>query len=85
MKNLLEELWNEYLFEKCTVVTDKERSNIKKEKEIKSELSLSQENEKLLENYLDLLYATSSEREKTSFFKGIQFGVQFIVEALGKK
>ncbi|MBQ7896913.1 MAG: hypothetical protein IJ323_00670 [Clostridia bacterium] len=85
MKNLLEELWNKYLFEKCAVVTEKERSNIKKEIEIKNELMLTKENEKLFENYLDLLYDTSTEREKTSFLKGIQFGVQFIVEALGKK
>ena len=84
MKELLENLWNDYLMEKCAVIdTEEERELNKTAAELHENLNnlLNEEQKNALELYVDALLDSESLLVKKAFFKGCEFAVSFILEA----
>ena len=82
MNLLFEDLWNDYQYEKNSVMIEREKECINKEKELQERFCLTSEDKELFEIYFKLLADICTEREKKSFFEGLRFGVRFIIEAL---
>ncbi len=84
MKKTLENLWNEYLLEKCAVIdTEEERALLRKTAE-KHEIinsMLTKEQSTAIESYIDALCEIHSSFSQKAFLKGCEFAVSFIFEA----
>lgn len=88
MKNTLENLWNEYLIDKCAVIdTDEERNLTKKVVELHEKVNyLSDKDQKLaIEKYTDTLQELNALFVKKAFFKGCEFAVSFLLETRNTK
>ena len=84
MKETLEKLWDEYLFEKCAVIdTDEERQPTKRAIELheKANTLLNKDQQEAIETYVDAIYDIESLFAKKAFFKGCEFAVSFLLEA----
>ena len=84
MKELLENLWNDYLMEKCAVIdTEEERELNKIAAEMHENLNnlLNKEQKDALEEYVDAVFDGEAVFVKKAFFKGCEFAVSFILEA----
>ena len=89
MKVTLEELWEEYLSEKCAALdTDEERKFMKETVELhtKANALLNQDQQDAVEKYVDALCEVETHFEKKAFLMGCKFAVSFLLEArcLGK-
>ncbi len=89
MKETLEKLWNEYLWDKCAAIdTDEERKLTKKTVELqeKANALLNKEQKEAVEKYVDLLCDVDALFVKKAFFKGCEFAVSFLLQSgnLGK-
>ncbi len=90
MKETLEKLWTEYLFDECAVIdTDEERKLTKRAIELheKANALLNKDQQDAIETYIDALYDIETLFAKKAFFKGCEFAVSFLLETgiLGKK
>ncbi len=84
MKETLEKLWDEYLWEKCSALnTDEERNLTKKTIELheKAYALLNKDQQDAIEKYVDALYDVEALFVKKAFFKGCKFAVSFLLEA----
>ncbi len=84
MKETLEKLWNEYLWEKCSEIdTDEERRLTKYAAELheKASASLSKDQEAAVEKYVDALCDIQELFVKKAFFKGCEFAVSFLLNS----
>ncbi len=84
MKETLEKLWNEYLWEKCSEIdTDEERRLTKYAAELheKASASLSKDQEAAVEKYVDALCDIQELFVKKAFFKGCKFAVSFLLNS----
>ena len=85
MRETLEKLWQDYLLEECdSVKTSKERKMMKNAVELHENLSeiLSEEQRNALEKYIDTVCEIDSIFAKKAFFKGCEFVVSFLLEAV---
>lgn len=85
MKKTLEKLWNEYLFEECSVIdTEEEKALLKKAAELhhKANELLTSEQIAAVEKHIEALYKMQDFFAKKAFFKGCQLAVSFIFEAV---
>ena len=85
MKKTLEKLWNEYLLDECSSLdTDEGRNLTKKAAELhkKADSLLNKEQKDAVESYVEALYSIESFFVKKAFFKGCEFAVSFLLEAL---
>ena len=83
MNDTLEKLWNEYLFDECSVLdTDEERNLTKRAFELheKANALLNKDQQDAIETYIDALYDLEALFAKKAFFKGCEFAVSFILE-----
>ena len=83
MKETLEQLWDEYLSEKCAFVnTDEERELMKKTVELHEQANalLNKEQQDAVEQYVDALGDNEALFVKKAFFKGCEFAVSFLLE-----
>ena len=81
MKEMLEKLWKEYLFEECaTIDTDEERRLTKKaaEQHEKVNASLNKEQQDGVEKYVDSLHDIEALLVKKAFFKGCELAFSFL-------
>ena len=84
MKQMLEKLWNQYLFEECsTIETKEEKAFIKKAALLheKANALMNRAQEEALENYLDALHENESFLMKKAFYKGVRFAFSLLLEA----
>ena len=84
MGKTLENLWDEYLMDKCALIdTDEERRLTKKASELHEELNalLNKEQENATERYVDAVLALEAMLVRKAFLKGCEFAVAFITEA----
>ena len=84
MKTTLEKLWDEYLFSECAVLdTDEERSLTKKADELHKKMNSLTNNEQqaIIEKYIDALYDLEDLFVKKAFVKGCEFAVSFLLES----
>ncbi len=84
MKESLEKLWNEYLWEKCSEIdTNEERRLTKYAAELheKASASLSKDQEAAVEKYVDALCDIQELFVKKAFFKGCEFAVSFLLNS----
>ena len=82
MKEILEGLWNEYLWEKCAALdTDEERRLTEKALKLhkKANALLNKEQEAAVEKYIDALCNIEAILVKKAFFKGCEFAVSFLL------
>jgi len=85
MKALLEDLWDKYQFERSVQLTPFEKEQLKELEEARAKINLQGEREEAFEKYFTLLSSINEERNKNSFFEGIKFGVNFIMETFINK
>ena len=84
MKETLEKLWNEYLFDECAAIdTDEERELTKKAVELqeKANALLNKEQKEAVEKYVDILCDVDALFVKKAFFRGCEFAVSFLLES----
>ena len=84
MKETLEKLWNEYLFDECAAIdTDEERELTKKAVELqeKANALLNKEQKEAVEKYVDILCNVDALFVKKAFFRGCEFAVSFLLES----
>lgn len=84
MKETLEKLWQEYLFDDCALVNSlEERELTKKAGELREKLNelLSEEQRLVTEKYIDTLCDIDFIFAKKAFLKGCEFTVSFLLEA----
>lgn len=84
MKETLEKLWNEYLWDECAAIdTDEERNLTKKTIELheKANALLNDKQKDAVEKYVDALCEIDSFFLKKAFLKGCEFAVSFLLEA----
>ena len=84
MKKILENLWNEYLLDKCAIIdTYEEKSLTKKAAELhqKANSLLDKEQKDAVDKYIDELCNIEALFAKKAFLKGCEFAVSFIFEA----
>ena len=83
MKETFEKLWNDYFYEECAVIdTEEERALIRKTAETHEKLNriLTNEQNEMLEKYIEVLYENQGLYLKKGFFKGCKFAISFILE-----
>lgn len=83
MKQILENLWNEYLWDQCAAIdTDEERKLTKLSAELheKATASLNEEQKENVQKYIETLCHLDSLFVKKAFFKGCEFSVSFLLE-----
>ena len=83
MKEILNNLWNEYFSEECiSVNTNEEKELIKKLADIreKTNAKLNEEQKNAVEKCIEAVYDVESAYRKKSFFKGCEFAVSFLFE-----
>ena len=83
MKETLEQLWDEYLSEKCAFVnTDEERKLMKHTVELHEQANalLNQEQRDAVEKYVDALCDSEAVFVRKAFFTGCEFAVSFLLE-----
>lgn len=83
MKKTFEKLWNEYLWDECSVIdTDEERQITKKTAELqeKANALLNKEQQDAVEKYVEAVYDGETLFVKKAFFKGCEFAVSFLLE-----
>ena len=83
MKNILENLWNEYLLDECAVMdTDEERTLTKKAVELHeiANALLNKEQEDAIEQYVNVLHDIEALFAKKAFFKGCEFALAFLLD-----
>ena len=84
MKQILDNLWNGYVFDECSEMdTDEERNFTKKAAELheKANALLNKEQQEAVEKYVDALYDIEMLFAKKAFFKGCKFSVSFLLES----
>ena len=88
MKISLDDLWNEYLFEKCSEIeSDEERKLTQRIAELHNKVNylLNEDQQKAVEEYIGALYDIDALFVKKAFFKGCRFAVSFFTDtALNK-
>ena len=85
MKNTLERLWNNYLSDECAKMnTEEERLLTKASAELHQKVSalLNQEQEAAMRSYVDTLCNLDAIFAKKAFFRGCEFAVSFLLEAM---
>ena len=87
MKKILEKLWDEYLSNECAVIdTDEERAlageAVRLHEGVNNSLSLEQQ--KAVEEYIDALCDIEGLFVKKAFFSGCKFATAFLLEVLGR-
>ena len=88
MNKILENLWNDYLLDRCAVMdTDEERRLIKTTVELheKANALLNKSQQDAVESYVDALCDLESLFVKKAFFKGCKFAVSFLLETIETK
>lgn len=81
MKDILENLWDEYFAEACAVIeTEDERNLSKKAADMhgKANAMLTKEQSETIEAYIDVLCELQASFVKKAFFKGSEFAVAFM-------
>ena len=84
MKNTLENLWNEYLSSECAIIdTDDERRLTKTTAELHEKVNamLNDEQNAVLEIFVDALCDANAIFTKKAFLKGCEFAVCFLLES----
>ncbi len=84
MKEIIEDLWSEYLIEKCAVITtDKERELTKKAAELHKKVNelLNKAQLDAVQEYVDTVYDINALFTKKAFCKGCEFAISFFLEA----
>ncbi len=84
MKEILENLWNEYFAEECAVIdTDEERAFLVRTGELHESVNelLTKEQRETIEKYIEALYEMQNLFVKKAFFKGCEFATTFLFEA----
>ncbi len=84
MKTTLEKLWNEYLLDECAVIdTDEEMELTRKTAELHKKVNalLNEEQQEVVEKYVDALYDIHALFAEKAFIKGCEFSVSFLWEA----
>lgn len=77
MKEMLENLWNNYFAEECAVInTKEERALAKKIVEMRDQITA--EAAEALEQYVEALFESQGVFIKKAFFKGCEFTVSFL-------
>ena len=82
MNKILNDLWDEYMAERCAMIsTEDERMLIKKAARLHERVSdlLDEKQRAVLEEYIEALYDTNALLSKKAFFKGCEFGISFIL------
>ena len=85
MKEILENLWDEYLSDKCAYINTEEESNLTKAAaSLHEEVNamLNEEQQKAVERYVDAIYDNVAFFSKKAFFSGCKFSVSFFLEAI---
>ena len=85
MKKRLENLWNEYLLDKCAAIdTYEEKALTKKAAELheKANSLLDKEQKDAVDKYIDELSNIEALFAKKAFLKGCEFAVSFIFETV---
>lgn len=80
MKEIFENLWNEYLWDKCTTIdSDEERELIKRSAQLHEKVNalLDDDEEKAVNKYIDSIYDIESLFIKKAFFKDCEFATAF--------
>ena len=88
MKETLEKLWNEYLANECSAIsTDEERNLTRKTVELHKKANTLLNNNQIsaVEKYVDALCDIEALFVKKAFFKGCEFSISFLLEALNFK
>ena len=83
MKKTLERLWSDYLLDECAAIdTDEERklTNLAIELHERANALLDQEQQDVVEKYVDALCDINAVFAKKAFVKGCEFGVSFLLE-----
>jgi len=83
MKKVIEEFWSEYFFEKCAAIDSvEEKELIKKAAELHKNInrSMTEEQNAILEKYIEVLYKMQALFCKKTFFKGCEFAISFLLE-----
>ena len=84
MRKTLENLWNNYFSDECSIIdSEKEKelaeNAVEKHKIVKS--LLTEEQCKVIEDYVDTLNEFHNSFVKKAFFKGCEFAISFFLEA----
>ena len=84
MKSTLDELWYSYQFEKSAIMNEEQRKILDtlmlNGKELQSQLN--QEQNDLLEKYVENIHEIDSISERKAFISGVRFATAFLFEAL---
>lgn len=83
MKETLKNLWNEYLLDECAAMdSDEERVLTAKTAELHEEAnaSLSEEQKKAVQKYVDALVDINALFSRKAFVKGCEFAFSFFLE-----
>ncbi len=81
----LEKLWDEYLSDECSAIKTNEEKLLAKgaieKHKIINELLTKEQNE-AVEKYIDAICEIQGSLTKKAFFKGCEFAVSFLIEAV---
>ncbi|MBQ7226138.1 MAG: hypothetical protein IJX02_06015 [Clostridia bacterium] len=84
MMKTIEQLWNEYLVDKCSAIsTEEERMVAEKAARLHEKVSsmLSREQNEALDKCIASIYESEAFIARKAFLKGCEFAVSFILEA----
>ena len=83
---MIDKLWNEYFFEKCsTIDTEEEREILKRAVKFQKCLDelLTAEQNAAVERYVEVLHEMQMQSCKKAFFKGCEFALAFLSKSNG--
>lgn len=83
MKKLLDDLWDGYFSEECSVIDDeKERELIRRLDDLHKKMNdlMTNEQTDAVEKYIEALYDVQNTFIKKAFFKGCKFTLSFMFE-----
>jgi len=81
MNEVIENFWEEYYAERCSLVdTEEERYSINKISKLHDKVNalLTQDQKDAMEQYVEALYENQGICVKKAFFKGCEFAVSFV-------
>ena len=83
MKETLNNLWDKYFLEECSVINTKEEKELmKKLGDLREQAyaQLNDEQKEMIEKCFDIMHDLETVYAKKSFFKGCEFAVSFLFE-----
>ena len=88
MRETLERLWREYVWDQCAQIeTEEERELTKKASKLHEAANtlLNTEQQAAVEKYVDAFFEMEALFLKKAFFKGCEFSTSFLLEVVGLK